>query len=89
MTVSINNKWLLTVLTNGDSALNNKYTTFRVDPWVNYRGFDSLAIETQLHATSHVFCFMCFLNQVLSLAVSQAKILSTPVYLLHGADLKF
>ena len=48
-----------------------------------------LAIKTQLHATSHVFCFMCFLNQVLSLAVSQAKILSTPVYLLHGADLKF
>ena len=63
MTVSINNKWLLTVLTNGDSALNNKYTTFRVDPWVNYRGFDSLAIETQLHATSLVFMFYVLSKQ--------------------------
>ena len=43
------------------------------EPWVNYRGFNSLAIETQLHATSHVFCFMCFLNKVPSLAVSQPK----------------
>ena len=43
------------------------------NPWVNYRGFESLGIETQLHATSLVFCFMCFLNKVLSLAVSQPK----------------
>ena len=29
-------------------------------PWVNYRGFNSLAIETQLHATSHVFVLCAF-----------------------------
>ena len=42
-------------------------------PWVNQTGFDSLAIEAQHHATSLVFCSMCFLNKVLSLAVSQPK----------------
>ena len=40
-------------------------------------------VETQHHTTSLVFCFMCFLNKVLSLAVSQPKLLSTLVYLLH------
>ena len=42
-------------------------------PWVNQRGYNSLAIETHLHATSLVFCFMCLLNKVLSLALSQPK----------------
>ena len=55
------------------------------NPWVNQTGLDSLAIETQHHATSLVFCFTCFLYKVLSLAVSQPKNLSTPVYLLHMA----
>ena len=40
------------------------------------RGYDSLAIETHethLHATSLVFCFMFFLNKVLSSAESLLK----------------
>ena len=41
-------------------------------------------IETHLHTTSLVFCFMFCLNEVLSLAVSKLKNLSTPVYLLHS-----
>ena len=44
-----------------------------IEPWVNETGFDSLAIETQHHATYLVFCFICFLYKVLLLAVSQPK----------------
>ena len=32
--------------------------------------YDSLAIETHLHAASLVFCFMFFLNKNLALALS-------------------
>ena len=60
-----------------------KFSAGPCSPWVNQTGFDSLAIETQHHTTSLVFHFMCFLNKVFLLAVSQPKILSTPVYSLH------
>ena len=60
-------------LTKAKNAYEFMNLTVGLTPWVNYRGFDSSAIETQFHTTSHVFCFMCFLNKVLSLALSQPK----------------
>ena len=50
-----------------------RFSISDVKAWINYRGYDSLAIETHLHATSLVFGLMFFLNKVLSLAVSQLK----------------
>ena len=62
-------------LTKAKNAYEFMNLTVGLTPWVNYRGFDSSAIETQLNATSPLlfFCFMCFLNKVLSLALSQPK----------------
>ena len=54
---------------------NEKTNCHKAAAWVNYRGFNSLAIETQLHASSHVF-FMYFLNKVLSLPLPKNSVYS-------------
>ena len=47
----------------------------------NQKGYDSIAIETHLHETSLVFHVYVPSKKVLSLAVSQLKNLTTPLYI--------